>query len=187
MGSCCTKYKPLRPPPVYEAGPQDASIYGNMQTGTLAYFGPSPDQLAHVGVVINLTEIYPHSGPFLLESDTGSDEYDVLTGTNAEPGPRLTSLASRVRTMPLGWHVYFQTTNAPPAEARSVLSICTDIKKMAGAEHSPTLVAMFGVASGHYKGFRDRARLEQLWSGSLLRGGYAVSQLIRPHARPPAE
>lgn len=187
MGGCCTKYKPLRPPPVYEAGPQDASIYGNMQTGTLAYFGPSPEQLVHVGVVVNLSEIYPHSGLFLFESDTAGDAYDVQTGTNAQPGPRMTSLASRVRTMPPGWHVYFQTTNAPVVETRSVLNICSDIRKLPEAGHSPTLVALFGVASGHYKDFRDQARLEQLWSGSLLRGGYAVSQLIRPHARPPAE
>lgn len=187
MGCRCTKYRPLQRPAVYESGPYDASVYGNMQTGTLAYFGPSAENLVHVGVVVDLSEIYPHSALFLLESDTSSDEYDVLTGTHAEPGPRLTSLASRIRTMPPGWRVYFQNNTAPSVGAHRVLEICSEIKKAPEAHHSPTLAALFGVASGHYKGFRDRVQLEQLWSGALLRNGYVVGQLIRPHARPVAE
>lgn len=187
MGCRCTKYKPVATPPVYESKANDVSVYANMQSGTLAYFGPSPTELKHVAVVVNLADLYSHAGLFLFESDTGGEEYDLLSGTNVDSGPRLISLASRLRTLPSNWNVYYQFVDGPVVESHVAFQICRDLSNDPTLFRSTALVARFQAASGRFVCSSGEPSINSLWQGRLLLETCRLSQLIRPPARQAAE
>lgn len=187
MGCKCTKYEPTAAPPVYESRANDVSVYANMQSGTLAYFGPSPTEFKHVAVIINLTDLYNNSGLFLFESDIGGEEYDLLSGTNVDSGARLISLASRLRTLPSNWNVYYQFVDGPVVASHVAFQICRDLSKDPTLFRSAALVARFQAASGRFVHSSDEPSINSLWQGRLLLENCRLSQLIKPAARQTAE
>lgn len=186
MGCGCSKYEQVQEPFVREAGPNDVSLYSGMPSGTLAYFGTDAKNLRHVGVVLNLSDLYSGVGLMLFECDTGGPElHDLLTGTSVSTGPRLVNLHARVRQLPEGWNVYYQFVTHPESTLNSgadafkfCQALCADRTDL---HRSIDFVAAFHAGSGCFlSDIRSTPSIEALWKGRLLRPGGQVSRFYKP-------
>lgn len=181
MGCGCSKYE-TEEPLVRESGPYDVSVYANMRSGTLAYFGPNPRELKHVGVVLNLSTLLPHTGPLLLEYTTGEEAlHDTITGKVTDTGTRLIALDTRLRSLPSDWNVYYQyIIDSPALNEAECFNLAKALQDSPTLSNSVMLVTAFHARLGIFDNVTQEPAMSVLWRGRLLREPYKISSMIKP-------
>lgn len=181
MGCGCSKYE-ADEPLVHEASYHDVSVYANMPNGTIAYFGPGPHDLRHIGVVLSLPQLSSNPELLLLEQVTAEPLRDVLTGTHVDSGVRLVSLDSRLRTLPQDWNVYYQSVLGGPISEQDALLECQRLRNSPNLVNSAMLVAQFHSSLGRFVNFTTSVppTLGAIWRGRLIQEPYRLSCMVKP-------